>query len=98
MLSFEVNTTLFDNEIDRAIDMLYLGHWIGKVGATQTQKRNALLELRAQLVEEKDTAIAEYDQAMLNLNTPNSGRRDSPDDGAADIESGVFAEPARSSS
>ena len=30
MLSFEVNMTLFDNEIDSAIDMLYLGHWIGR--------------------------------------------------------------------
>ncbi len=69
MLSFEVNTTLFDNEIDRAIDMLYLNHWIGRTNATQTQKRNALLELRVQLIEEKDAAITEYDQAMQNLGT-----------------------------
>ncbi len=69
MLSFEVNTTLFDNEIDRAIDMLYLNHWIGRTSAEQTHRHNALLELRAQLVEEKDAAIDEYDQAMQNLGT-----------------------------
>ncbi|UCG47655.1 MAG: hypothetical protein JSU94_19495 [Phycisphaerales bacterium] len=69
MLSFEVNTTLFDSEIDRAIDMLYLGHWIGKTSATLTQRRDALLELHAQLVEEKDKAIEDYDEAMQNLGT-----------------------------
>ncbi|MBE0535829.1 MAG: hypothetical protein IH624_09180 [Phycisphaerae bacterium] len=69
MLSFEVNTTLFDNEIDRAIDMLYLNHWIGKTNATQTQRRDALLGLRTKLIEEKDAAIDEYDQSMENLGT-----------------------------
>ena len=69
MLSFEVNTTLFDNEVDRAIDMLYLAHWIGNTNATQTQKRNALRELGAQLEQEIDEARDTYNEAMLNLGT-----------------------------
>jgi hypothetical protein len=69
MLSFEVNTTLFDNEVDRAIDMLYLAHWIGKTNATQTQRRNALKELRIQLENEISQAKIDFDGAMTNLGT-----------------------------
>ncbi len=69
MLSFEVNATLFDNEIDRAIDMLYLAHWIGNTNATQTQKRNALKELSVQLISEIEEAETNYNEAMLNLGT-----------------------------
>jgi hypothetical protein len=69
MLSFEVNTTLFDNEVDRAIDMLYLAHWIGKTNANQTQKQNALKELAKQLKDEIDRARLDFDGAMTNLGT-----------------------------
>jgi len=69
MLSFEVNTTLFDNEVDRSIDMLYLAHWIGNTNATQTQKRKALKELGKQMEEEIDQATNDYNEAMLTLGT-----------------------------
>jgi predicted nucleic acid-binding Zn-ribbon protein len=67
MLSFEVTLTLFENEIDRAIDQLYLTYWIGNKAATEQQQLDAMgaarNKLRDQLVQARD----EYDDAMLRL-------------------------------
>ena len=67
MLSFEVNLNLFNNEIDRAIEQLYLAHWITRSSANSTEKLSALQELRVKLQEDIDTAYDEYETGRSNL-------------------------------
>ena len=67
MLSFEVTQTLFQNEIDRAINLLYLTYWIGNKAATEQQRLDAMSAARDQLREQLAEAQEKYDEAMLRL-------------------------------
>ncbi|UCG49377.1 MAG: hypothetical protein JSU94_06260 [Phycisphaerales bacterium] len=67
MLSFEVTTGMFDDEIDRAIDMLYLAYWIQDIDTSAAQKENSLEKLQAKLQEEIDKTIEAYDEANTRL-------------------------------
>jgi len=67
MLSFEAYIDMFDIEIDRAIRALYLAHWIKNTAASQTDKENALLEMRIQLQSEIDDAYDDYDDALSRM-------------------------------
>lgn len=67
MLSFEVNTTLFSNEIDRAINMLYLVYWIKHKAQTEQQRVDALATVRDQLRAELQRARSDYDDAVKRL-------------------------------
>ena len=49
MLSFEVNLTVFDNEIDRAIDLLYMTYWLGRKAKDDTQRIETLGQLQEKL-------------------------------------------------
>jgi hypothetical protein len=67
MLSFEVNANLFDQEIDRSLDIIYLSQWIGQKQANATETLNALGTARTKLGAEIDTAKTDYDAATANL-------------------------------
>ena len=67
MLSFEVTQTLFQNEIDRAINLLYLTYWIGNKAATEQQRLDAMTAARDQLRDQLEEAREKYDAAMLRL-------------------------------
>ncbi len=67
MLSFEVNQTLFNNEVDRAIDMLYLSYWIRNKAETEQQKVDALSAARDKLRGELAEAKTNYNAAVDRL-------------------------------
>jgi hypothetical protein len=67
MLSFEVNTAIFDQEIERAIRMLYLAYWIGNKEATEAEKAAALVAARDQLRSEIGQAKVDYDDAVARV-------------------------------
>ncbi|MBE7501109.1 MAG: hypothetical protein HS113_12520 [Verrucomicrobiales bacterium] len=67
MLSFEVNFTLFQNEIDRAMDTLYLAYWINNKAQTEQQRLESLTAARNQLRTELDQARRDYNAAMTRL-------------------------------
>lgn len=69
MLSFEVNTTLFDNEVDRAIDMLYLAYWINNKASNEQQQVAALTTARYKLTNELAQAKRDFNVAANQLPT-----------------------------
>lgn len=69
MLSFEVNSTLFRNELDRAMNILYLAHWLGEKAATAQQRFQALGAIREELRTQLDQAREDYDAAVARLPT-----------------------------
>ena len=72
MLSFEVNQAMFANEIDRAINMLYLSYWINNKAATEQQRVNALTTAREQTRQELAQAMTDYDTAVAQLPVLNN--------------------------
>jgi hypothetical protein len=66
MLSFEVTLAMFDTEIERAIDMLYLSHWIGTKAQSETRRMGALQEVRDHLWEEFEEAQYTYNDLVVN--------------------------------
>ncbi|MCB1125798.1 MAG: hypothetical protein KDM81_04835, partial [Verrucomicrobiae bacterium] len=67
MLSFEVNSTLFRNEIERAMRTLYLTYWLGHKAATEQEKLNALSSVRDELRSQLAQARSDYDDAVARL-------------------------------
>lgn len=67
MLSFEVNQTLFRDELDRAMDTLYLAYWIGDKSASEQERFNALNALRDAVVEQFEQTKSDYDLAVSRL-------------------------------
>jgi hypothetical protein len=67
MLSFEVNKVIFDQEIDRAMRMLYLAYWIRNKEATEEEKAAALVAARDQLRAGIGQAQLDYDQAVAAI-------------------------------
>ncbi len=67
MLSFEVNTTIYQNEIDRAMNMLYLSYWIKNKAQTEQQRVDALSSARDQLRAELTQAQSNYDDAVAQI-------------------------------
>ena len=63
MLSFEVNRTIFDNEIDRSIEILYLSYWLKNRAADAQQKVDALAEAREKTRAEIEDAKARLTRA-----------------------------------
>jgi hypothetical protein len=64
MLSFEVNKVIFDQEIERAMRMLYLAYWIRNKESTGAGKAAALVAAREQLRAEIGQAKLDYDDAV----------------------------------
>jgi len=72
MVSFEVTKAMFDQEIDRAMRVMYLSYWIKNTNQTMTQKRAAMqtaLDETKGLLEENLTA---YDEVIAILPTLES--------------------------
>ncbi|MFM1941204.1 MAG: hypothetical protein RI897_186 [Verrucomicrobiota bacterium] len=67
MLSFEVNTTLYQNEIDRAINLLYLTYWIKNKAQDEQQRLDALTTVRDALRDELAEAKTSYNEAVTRL-------------------------------
>jgi hypothetical protein len=67
MLSFEVTANLFDQEIDRSLDIIYLSQWISQKQADAAETLNALDTARTKLAAEIDVAKSDYDMAAANL-------------------------------
>jgi hypothetical protein len=67
MLSFEVNKVMFDQEIDRAMRMLYLAYWIRNKAATEADQAAALLAARDQLRDEIAQAQQDYNDAWAAI-------------------------------
>jgi len=67
LLSFEVNRTIFDNEIDRAINMLYLSYWLKEEAGTAQQRVGALTDTINALKDEIVTFKQRYDDAVASL-------------------------------
>ena len=67
MLSLESYMTAFENEIDYAIDALYLAYWIKNVNATQEQKLAALSEMRDLLQKQINQAGSDFDEAIARI-------------------------------
>ena len=66
-LSLEVNRTIFDNEIDRAINMLYLSYWLKEEADTAQYRVDALNDTIENLKSEITTLKQQYDKAVDSL-------------------------------
>ena len=60
MLSFEVNLTLFENEIDRSMDILYMTYWLRNKAANDQQRVTALQTLTEKLKTQIESLKADY--------------------------------------
>lgn len=67
MLSFEVNLSLFDQEIGRSLDMVYLSQWIAAKQDNASATFNALGTARTKLADEINDAKIQYDTAAAAL-------------------------------
>lgn len=67
MLSFEVNSTLFRNELDRAMNTLYLTYWLGNKAKNEQQRLNALQAMRQELRTQLEQAKTDYTDAVARL-------------------------------
>ncbi len=63
MLSFEVTSRLFQDEVEAAGDILYLTHYLGRAASEATAKVDALTRLRAELSRE----IAEFKERLSEV-------------------------------
>ncbi|MBL9137057.1 MAG: hypothetical protein JNK85_14390 [Verrucomicrobiales bacterium] len=69
MLSLEFSSTLFRQEIDRSLDIIYLARWIGTRQANAASTTDALETARKKLTEEITEAQRKYAAASSNLAT-----------------------------
>jgi hypothetical protein len=67
MLSFEVNKLAFDNEIDRAMRVMYLNYWLGNRATTIAQKLDALRAMRDELLGQIETDRKAFDEAVQSI-------------------------------
>ena len=67
LLSFEVNRTIFDNEIDRAITMLYLSYWLKEEAGSAQQRVDALTDTINALKAEIIIFKQRYDEAVASM-------------------------------
>ncbi|MBW1807192.1 MAG: hypothetical protein JRJ87_03290 [Deltaproteobacteria bacterium] len=64
MLSFEINMAIFDQEIDHALNLLYLTYWIKKNAALGEKTLETLSAVRDELKKELQKALDSYDAAV----------------------------------
>lgn len=67
MLSFEVASNIFDQEIDRSLDIIYLTKWIGTKQDDAAERARALTTARDLLADEVADAQSKYATAAANL-------------------------------
>jgi len=64
MLSFEVNMTVFNNEIDRAFNEMYLSYWVSHKAAVITQQIDALKTVRSKMKTDIEDFKDKYGKAV----------------------------------
>jgi len=64
MLSFEVNMALYENEIERAIKVLYLTYWLKSSDKSRTEQVDALIFARNRMREEIADFSERYNHAQ----------------------------------
>ncbi len=64
MLSFEVNYAAFEQEIDRALRVMYLNYWLGNIASDIADRVKAMKEMREQLLEQIDQDRDAYSNAV----------------------------------
>lgn len=67
MLSFEVNKIAFEQEIDRALRVLYFCYWVQRANSSNEQKLSALQEAKQQVVDLLVKYQADYTDAAVIL-------------------------------
>jgi hypothetical protein len=67
MLSFEANLAAFENEIDRAIRVLYMTYWLDKKAESAQHRAAALEYAQDQLVDELERFIGMYKEAQAAM-------------------------------
>jgi len=67
MLSFEVNKLSFDREIDRAMRVMYLNYWLGSIAEGIEQRRDAMREMRIELLAQVEADREAYEDAVLEI-------------------------------
>ncbi len=67
MLSFEVNQAAFEQEVDRAMDILYLTYSLGGGARTLQQQKETAQTLKEKLEEEVISAKAEYNETVRSV-------------------------------
>lgn len=67
MLSFEVNYAAFEQEIDRALRLMYLNYWVGGVATTIEEKRTALRETRKDILAQISADRVTYTDAVKEI-------------------------------
>jgi hypothetical protein len=67
MLSFEVNRTIFDNEVDRAVEVLYLAYWLREKAQDDKQRVDALEQLQVKLKQEIENLKGRYSKATESV-------------------------------
>jgi len=64
MLSFEVNYAAFEQEIDRALRVMYLNYWLGNIATDINDRVTALKEIREQTLEQIKQDRSDYSNAV----------------------------------
>ncbi|MEQ8820130.1 MAG: hypothetical protein RLY93_07770 [Sumerlaeia bacterium] len=67
MLSFEANYRAFENEIERAIPILYVAYWLQEAAETVEQRNQALKTARDNVREDLESLRDDFDQAQRSL-------------------------------
>lgn len=67
MLSFESNLMKFENEIERAIRVLYLSYWVRNAADSIQERVNTLMELRFELADEIEDKKLQYEQVYAKI-------------------------------
>ncbi|MCX7044782.1 MAG: hypothetical protein NTX50_04740 [Candidatus Sumerlaeota bacterium] len=67
LLSFEVNMLAFSNEIEHALNTMYLAYWVRNTGFTLESRLGALRKLRSDLGDQSVALKAEYEDVMAKI-------------------------------
>jgi len=67
MLSFEVNKIAFENEISRALRIMYLNYWLGNKAADLAQRIDAMSTLRGELKDQIGSDRNEYGNLVESI-------------------------------
>jgi len=67
LLSFEINRTIFDNEIDSAADILYYAYCIKNKAATAEKRFESLASMRKQLEKDITTSVSQFNDTIAKI-------------------------------
>lgn len=67
MLSFEVNYAAFEQEIDRALRVMYLNYWLGNIADSIEKRVDGMKKMREQLLDQIDQDREAYSNAVEEI-------------------------------